>query len=106
MKLTFFPKLLIVLLFVGVSLIGMYLHSERWNSMIDGISFITTDYLVYEAERFKILETINMIVLPVLSFLFFVLPFKWTNTIIMVLMCIYCIMILPWNYIDDPALSF
>lgn len=106
MKLTFFPKLLIVLLFLGVCLIGMYLHSERWNSMIDGISFITTDYLVYEAERFKILETINMIVLPVLSFLFFVLPFKWTNTIIMILMCIYCIMILPWNYIDDPVLSF
>lgn len=106
MKLTLFSKLVVVVLFAGVCLTGVYLHSEKWNSMIDGILFMTTDYFVYETERFKILEMINLIVLPTLSLLFLLLPFKWTNVAIIVLMCIYCLMILPWNYIDDPTMSF
>lgn len=85
MKLTFFPKLIIVALFVGICLTGMYLHSERWNSMMDGILFMTTDYFVYEAEHFELLKTINWIILPAFSFLF---------------------LVMPWNYIDDPTLSF
>ncbi|WP_300664078.1 hypothetical protein [Fluviicola sp.] len=106
MKLTLFSKLMIAVLFSGICLTGVYLHSEKWNSLIDGISFLVTDYFVYETERFNILEMLNLIVLPTLSLLFLLLPFKWTNTIIILLMCIYCLMILPWNYIEDSTLSF
>lgn len=106
MKLKLFSKLLIVVLFSGICLTGVYLHSEKWNSMIDGISFIATDYFVYGTERFEILRMINLIVLPTLSLLFLLLPFKWSNWILIALMCVYCLMILPMNYIKDPTTSF
>lgn len=106
MKLKLFSKLLIVVLFSGICLTGVYLHSEKWNSMIDGISFIATDYFVYETERFEILRMVNLIVIPTLSLLFLLLPFKWSNWILIALMCVYCLMILPMNYIKDPTTSF
>ncbi len=107
MKLTLLSKLVIAALFSVICLTSVYwLHSEKWNSMIDGILFMTTDCFFFDTEHLKILEMINLIVLLALSLLFFLLPFKWTNVAIIVLMCIYCLMILPWNYVEDPSMSF
>ncbi|MNU86966.1 hypothetical protein D3C71_767420 [compost metagenome] len=106
MKLTFVPKLIIIALFVSICLLGVYFHSERWNSMADGILFVITDYEIFEVERFRILRTVNLVVIPILSLLLLISPFKWTNAAVIVLMCLYCFTILPLNYIEDPTISF
>lgn len=104
MKLSFYSKLIIVTLFIAISIIEIYFHSERWNSLIDGILFIVKGDN-YENDHIHTLNTINWIIAPILSVLFLVISNKWSNITFILLIIAYCLMILP-TYIEHPELIF
>gem|GEM_PF-4617044 len=97
-------KIVIVCLFILIVLIEMKCHSLHWNSFLEACLFLLgfSDHI----DRMPILEKISLAYTIFISILFISIKWNWISILIIVLMCIYILIALPTNYIDDPYMNF
>ena len=97
-------KLIIVFLFILIVLIEMKCHSLRWNSYLEAHFFILG--IREHSDRMPILEKISLVYTIVSSILFVSIKWNVTSVLLIVLMFIYILIALPFNYIDDLTMNF